>query len=185
MKMGSSAQSTMEPNKESAKTTPDLDQIYRDCFASVHRLLRRLGAAERDLEDLVHDVFVVAHRRLADFDTTRPIRPWIYGIATRVAIAYSRRAYQQRVDIRPDVEQQVVDHASALRVERQQLAIRLLSAIPIDQRTVFVLHELEGYSVKEVAAITDTPVNTAFSRLRLAREKFDALAEEARRRGAQ
>src|SRR5437660_12637116 len=70
-------------------------RIYDSEVSYVFGSLRRLGAQERELEDLAHDVFVVVHRRLEDYDSERPIRPWLFGIAVRV-IARARRAPSRR-----------------------------------------------------------------------------------------
>jgi len=60
-------------------------------FGAVWLYLRRLGVPEADVEDAVHDVFVVAHRRYGTYDPSRPLRPWLLGIAFRVAAQWRRR----------------------------------------------------------------------------------------------
>ena len=61
----------------------------------VARTLRRLGIREADLEDLTHDVFVTFHRKLHQYDPSRPVRPWLFGIAFRLASEHRRRAVRR------------------------------------------------------------------------------------------
>ena len=60
-------------------------------FEAVWLYLRRLGVPEADVEDAVHDVFVVAHRRYGTYDPSRPLRPWLLGIGFRIAAQWRRR----------------------------------------------------------------------------------------------
>jgi len=62
----------------------------------VWKTLRRLGVPPQDLEDLVHDLFVVVHRHLGDYDPTRPVRPWLFGIAVRIVADFRRSARNVR-----------------------------------------------------------------------------------------
>ena len=75
-------------------TVPDdaaFAAAYDAEFEVVWLYLRRLGVPEADVEDAVHDVFVVAHRRYGTYDPSRPLRPWLLGIAFRIAAQWRRR----------------------------------------------------------------------------------------------
>jgi RNA polymerase sigma-70 factor, ECF subfamily len=153
--------------------------IYEQEFAYVWRTLRRLGVATGELEDAVHDVFVVVHRRFDDFDAARPSRPWLFGIAYRVASDRRRRATGVEIPARDDEVLAVADggpspeaHLAAAQARRR--VHRALAELPIDQRAVIVMHDLEGHSAPEVAEALGVPLNTVYSRLRLARVKFVA-----------
>jgi RNA polymerase sigma-70 factor (ECF subfamily) len=156
--------------------TVDFAAIYRDQVRYVWGTLRRLGARERDLEDLAHEVFVVAYRKLADYDRARPIRPWLFGIAFRVAAGERRRARHDReiatehVDVADDAE------ASDEIAARRALCLKALAELPIEQRAVLILHDLDGFSAPEIAASLEVPLNTVYSRLRLGRAKFTMAA---------
>ncbi len=63
----------------------DLGAVYGREFDWVWNTLRRLGVATRNLPDVTHDVFVVVHRRAHTYDPSRPLRPWLFGVAYRVA----------------------------------------------------------------------------------------------------
>src|SRR5689334_8515619 len=66
--------------------------IFEAEFAYIFNTLRRLGVREPDLEDVTHDVFITVNRLLSEFDPSRPLRPWLFGFAFRVASDYRRLA---------------------------------------------------------------------------------------------
>lgn len=163
------------------------DDIYRAEFSYVWRSLRRLGARPADVEDLVHDVFVVVHRKLADYDTARPIRPWLFGISFRVASDYRRRA-RFRVEVATGrVEAQSTQPRPDDRIAAEQdraLVLEALGTLDLDRRAVFVMHDIDGISAPEIAGSLDVPVNTVYSRLRVARQRFTAAVRRlSARRG--
>lgn len=162
--------------------------LYEREFAWVHRTLRRLGARDRDLEDLAHDVFVVVYRRLDDYDPARPLRPWLFGIAFRVVSDYRRRAAFTRetatpLELTPGGTTPAHQEDDLADRERRELVLAALDGLDLDQRAVFVLHELDGATIPEIAAALDVSQNTLYSRLRLARGRFAAAVERLRRRG--
>jgi RNA polymerase sigma-70 factor (ECF subfamily) len=158
----------------SAKAPLDFRALFREEFAYVWSTLRRMGVRERDLEDVTHDTFVKVSARLADYDSRRPLRPWLFGFAFRVASDY-RRLARHRVEVLGEAEAEhpaaAPDEEIALH-EARALMAQALEAIDLDRRAVFVLHVLDECPIPEVAAALGIPVNTAYSRLRLAREEF-------------
>ena len=66
--------------------------VFEAQFDYVYHALRRHGISPIDAEDLVQEVFLVMWRRWAEYDTTRPLRPWLAGIAFRVAYNYRQRS---------------------------------------------------------------------------------------------
>lgn len=155
-----------------------LAQLYRDQFEFVWRSLRRLGVRESATDDAVQEVFLVVYRRLAGFEGTTGHRAWLFAIALRVARESRRR------DRRLWLEEPVAavaatmnpDDGAALR-ERVQLLDTLLAALSDEQREVFVMAEVEGFSAPEIAGALGVKLNTVYSRLRLGRERFErALA---------
>ena len=163
----------------------DFRALYDENVALVWRTLFRLGVAKADLPDAVQEVFLVAYRKLSEFEGRSKISTWLVGIAYRVAsdrrqLAHVRRevgdgpALLTQRDGRPGPEE--------MAEQRQRVALldELLAELRPDQREVFVMFELEELSGKEIAAIVGAPLKTVFSRLRLAREAFAAAM--ARRR---
>jgi len=152
-------------------------ELYRAEFAYVWNTLRRLGAARADLDDLAHEVFVIVFRRRTDFDPTRPVKPWLFGIAYRVA-AGERRLARHAVEVSSlDIESHAgtaSPEGDAIAAQQRELVVRALSALDLDQRAVFVLHDIDGCPAPEIATTLDVKLNTVYSRLRLGREKFAA-----------
>jgi RNA polymerase sigma-70 factor, ECF subfamily len=169
------------PSPRPVVSRPDFRALFDGECAYVWHTLRRLGVHERDLEDVTHDVFVTVHRKLDDYDPTRPVKPWLFGIAYRVASDYRRLARHRRevvtamssVDggFEPADERPAADERYATAQSRA-LVTEALGALEIDRRAVFVMHELDGHAMPEIARVLSIPLNTAYSRLRLAREQF-------------
>jgi RNA polymerase sigma-70 factor (ECF subfamily) len=152
-----------------------LEQIYRQHFRFVWRALARLGVPERDLPDAVQDVFVVVHHKLADFEARSRVETWLYGICMRTA-SDRRRLASNRLEVYGDAPEPLTDEVEASRAteHREGLALleQILAALPIEQRAVFTLFEIEALPCEEIAALLEIPLGTVYSRLRLAREGF-------------
>lgn len=168
-----------------AQLIVEFSKLYREEFAYVWRTLRRLGVLERDLPDVTHDLFVVVFRQLTSYDRTRPLRPWLFGIAFRVVSDYRRSARFAREVLDPLPE--LVDPASPAddRIafsQAQALVLQMLERLDLDRRAVFVMHDLEGQPMSEIASALAIPLPTAYSRLRLAREDVAAAIKRLRAR---
>lgn len=109
--------------------------------------LRRLGVRRNDLEDVAYDVFVAVVRHMEAYDPARPLRPWLFGFAFRVALDYRRLACHRHEVIGVEVEP--IDDAPGAdaRIETEEarrLVAEVLGAIELDRRAVFVLGRLTG-----------------------------------------
>jgi len=159
---------------QQSSTAPlDPEAIFREHAPYVHRVIRHLGIAPGDVDDVLQDVFVIVHRKVADFEQRGSVRAWVHGIAIRVAARYRRRRTSSREVASGDASDAIDPRTPAEDLSDQD-ARRILAAIldglDDEKRTVFVLYELEGLSMQEVAQAMDTPVQTAFYRLHAARE---------------
>jgi RNA polymerase sigma-70 factor (ECF subfamily) len=161
---------------------PSIQQIFVDYAAFVWRALRRLGVPESDVDDLCQDVFVVVHRKLAEFQARSSIRTWLYGICIHTARDHRRRARHRIEQLTDVVPEQSVPPAQHQEIERRQ-AIALLDSIldqlDDDKRAVFVLYEIEQLPMSEVAEAAGCPLQTAYSRLHAARKHVEAAARRA------
>lgn len=162
---------------------PALANVYQEHFSYVWHALRRLGVRSADVEDAAQEVFVVVHRKLAEFDPSRPLRPWLFGIAHRVAAGQRRRAHVTRevgetpmhlADAAPGPEM------DAQTAQRRALLMRALDLLPFERRAVVVMHELHEHAIPEVADALGIPLNTAYSRLRLGRADLSAALKRLR-----
>ncbi|MBK7860704.1 MAG: RNA polymerase sigma factor [Archangiaceae bacterium] len=166
----------------------DFQAMYRAELKPVWSFLRRLGAQGRDLEDLTQEVFLTAYQRREAYDPAQPIRPWLLGIAYRRAADHRRLAYHAReteAEAAPEVPDERQDHErSLLAKEAKELVYQALDELPLEKRALVALHDLEGESVPAIAQALGVPLNTTYSRLRLARDQFArafAAAQERRR----
>jgi RNA polymerase sigma-70 factor (ECF subfamily) len=165
----------------------DFDEVYRQHFPYVWRTLRRLGVAPADVEDVAHEVFVVVHRRLADFDGQRPLKPWLFGIAYRLASEDRRRARRRSEVVAPDLDlpgsAPLADDLIEFD-ERRRLVLDCLQTLTIEQRAVLILLDIDGETGADVAAAMGLPLQTVYSRLRAARKNFAAAVRRTKlRRG--
>jgi RNA polymerase sigma-70 factor (ECF subfamily) len=165
---------------------PAFRDIFEKELSFIWNSLRRFGVADRDLEDVAHDVFVVVDRRLGEYDAARPIRPWLFAIAFRCASDYRRRAsHRHEMLVEGQVEPQDPGaRADELLIESQEknLARRALLSVPEERRAVVILHDFEGVTMQDVAAAFGVPLKTAYSRLRVGREELIAAARRLQRR---
>lgn len=153
--------------------------VYDAHVAFVWRNLRRLGVMDRDVEDKCQEVFVVAHRRWEEFvDRGHGPRAWLFQIVLRVAS--DARRHRRRHPVDPDggiaQDRQSVEAPQAVAVARKQaldLLDRALASIDMGRRAVLVLHEIEQMTAPEIARTLELPLNTVYSRLRVARIELD------------
>ncbi len=153
--------------------------VYEAHAAFVRRTLRHLDVPAAGIDDVLHDVFLVVHRRLDDFDGARSMRSWLYGIARRVAMHHRRSGIRRmrREHHAPTPPPPVQPDDVVAQREAAAWVETFLSALDPEQRAVFTLCDIEGLPAPEVAAATGTKLNTVYSRLRLARRRFErALA---------
>ena len=167
---------------------PSFDAVYAAHVGFVWRILRTFGVAEPQLEDAVQDVFVVVHRRLSEWQGRAAITTWLFAIARRVASVHRRRADKRTRELPMEqidegTEDRIVGTAGAdpfAELSRAQAAATvhaILEQPDEDKRVVFALVELEQLSVPEVARMLELNLNTAYSRLRLARQAVEAAVK--------
>jgi RNA polymerase sigma-70 factor (ECF subfamily) len=159
---------------------PAFTAVYREHHAFVWRSLRRLGVEEADLDDLVQEVFLVAHRRLADFEGRSKLSTWLFGIAYRVVSDHRRKreAGQRReAAVTPPPAPTQPDRKLSRR-EAAAVLDGLLGRLDPDKRDVFVMAEVAKLTMPEIAEALGININTAYARLRAARARFEAALAE-------
>ncbi|HEY0194595.1 MAG TPA: RNA polymerase sigma factor [Kofleriaceae bacterium] len=165
-----------------ADAAPAFDAVYEAHAGFVWRVLRTFGVREAYIEDAVQDVFLVVHRRLREWQGRAAITTWLFAIARRVASVHRRRTGRR------DDRLTTLDEASgavsggdpfadAARAQAAATVLAILEGLDDDKRAVFALVELEQLPVPEVARMLDLNLNTAYSRLRLARAAFEAAVK--------
>jgi len=156
-------------------------EVVEQHYDFVWRSLRRLGVPEADAEDAAQEVFSSISRRLDEVDDGR-LRGFLY----RTAMNHAAHAHRTRLRRREVAHDELEDEPSAdpgpeaqLESARaKRLFYRVLGRLPFDLRAVFVLYELERFTMQEISGLLELAPGTVASRLRRARAAF--LAETRR-----
>lgn len=152
--------------------------IFEEYGPRIWRAVRHLGVVEADVEDVCQEVFLAVHRGLGRFREESSVWTWIYGICVRQVGLYRRRPYRRRESpLGDELPEGTVPALQERDAETNQLLEKLYAALDQmddDKRTVYVLYELEGGTMAEVAQIVGCPLQTAYSRLYAARRFIDA-----------
>jgi RNA polymerase sigma-70 factor, ECF subfamily len=163
------------------------ESLYRSHAKTVARWAMRLLGPDQDFEDVVHDVFLVARRRLPEFRGEAEITTWLYEITVRVASESRRRGRwwswitgrgqspsrgQCQTVFVPTPDTPADPQALLEARERTRMLYQVLDELGEAYRTTFILFELEGLSGEQIARITGTQLSTVWVRLSRARRKF-------------
>jgi RNA polymerase sigma-70 factor (ECF subfamily) len=151
--------------------TRSLETLYREHGPDVLAYLRRLGGVSA-AEDLLHETFVQAMRRMDRFEQAQSPRAWLFGIARHVGLTERRR----RRPAAPLVEEPAAPAAG--EDERVEPMRRAIDELPEPQREALELRVRSGLSYEEIAVVLAIPVGTVRSRLHHAvRRLREALGE--------
>ena len=159
-----------------------LEEIYSRHADFVWRTLLRMGVSHTDVADAMQDAFLVVHEQLPRFEGRSALNTWLFTICRSVATR-RRRQYRRERDNATDIsDDEIVDlRADVGRAAEHNQIMALLEAIlqslDANQRTVFILFELEKMSGEDISQALNIPLGTVYSRLQLARNGFrQALA---------
>jgi RNA polymerase sigma-70 factor (ECF subfamily) len=174
------------PSADRANFFQAIDDLYGQHLAKVKRWARRLAGPSADLEDLLHDVFLVALRKGFQNRGEATLDTWLFGITQRVVWTKRRKNRVRRwlfgrhqTDLIPP-EPRTPHH----ELERGEQTARLYAALdqlPEVYRTTLILYELEELSGEEVARLTEVPVGTVWVRLHRGRERLMEILSRGER----
>ncbi|MGD8862522.1 MAG: RNA polymerase sigma factor [Myxococcales bacterium] len=155
----------------------DAAALFRAHAPFVAGFLRRLGVGADDVDDLVQEVFLVAHQKGGYVPGPARPRSWLGAIALRLARGYRRARGRNREDADAlALELSAGDGkspAETLELRRSLQRVQsALDGLDLEHRAAFILYELEGESCAAIAASLEVPVGTVYSRLHHARKKF-------------
>jgi len=179
-RLARSRKSDARQNTDPSSPVPAFRTVYRQYFDFVWSMARRLGVEPEAMDDVVQEIFIVIHAKLDTLERPEAMRSWVYGIVRRTVSTHRRArrtqaAYRSAATAVGDVAsrdltplEQTEKHAAL------ELLARLLDELDEPKREMFALVELEELSVPEAAETLEIPLNTAYSRLRAARQAFDA-----------
>jgi RNA polymerase sigma-70 factor (ECF subfamily) len=156
-------------------------QLFRDTRGNVHNTLYRILGSNRDMEDLVQEVFIEVFRSVGRFRGEAKLTTWISRITTRVALGHisRRKPAPQSLEAVAEVDGGAPDAARLLEV--REAARRLYAALDrVDpaRRIPFALHVIEGLPLREVADMTDSSLVATKSRVWRARREIERRAEK-------
>ena len=155
------------------------EELYREHAAFMANFLHRIGVPNGEVEDVLQEVFIVAHRKGGYEPGPAKPRSWLCAIAVRLAGA-ARRARARRHEecnleaIESRASQTASPSESVEVMQSLERVQKALSALDTEHRAAFVLYELEGEPCTEIAQVLGVPVGTVYSRLHNARRRFAA-----------
>lgn len=167
-------------------TRPSFEEVYQHTFTFVWRTVRRLGVSENARDDVVQEIFLTVYRKLNEFEGRSSVKTWVFNLMMNVVRNYRRsrrRKGKGQALSAPVVDPAVLTDATAdpselaSREEAGRIVHTLLEQLTEEKAIVFVMAELEGMTVPEIAELVNANLNTVYSRLRAARREFnEALA---------
>lgn len=167
---------------------PEAESSCIEAFAReidyLYATLQRLGARTPDLEDLLQDVFVVLYRHWDTLDLSRPLRPWLFGVAFRVVRAQRRRLSRET----PYGGLELEDGAPGPEgwVQGQESLDTLYAAlerVPLSRRSVLIKHDLEGLEVVEIARELSITKFGVYARLHKGRKELASAVHRLLKEG--
>jgi RNA polymerase sigma-70 factor (ECF subfamily) len=177
------------PVSSSPAAPLEFERVYDEHVDFVCRSVRRLGVHDLAVDDVAQRVFLVVHRRLAEFEGRSSLKTWLFAIVLNAVREHDRSARRKSPhwfsepadpDALPDAS---LDPDLALeRAEASRVIDRLLGTLHGDKRVVFVMAELEQMTAVEIAHATGLDTKAVYSRLRAARVDFERAAARLRQR---
>jgi RNA polymerase sigma-70 factor, ECF subfamily len=142
-----------------------VEQTHRRVFTLAYRLV----GDRHEAEDVAQDAYLRMYRALPRFRGDSSLETWLYRITANAAVSHLRRRgrFGDLLDD-PDVAVDVPDQAGPDPVDRDEIQ-RALLALPVAQRTVLVMRDAYGFSIREIAdelGLTDGAVKVRIHRAR-------------------
>jgi RNA polymerase sigma-70 factor, ECF subfamily len=166
--------------------TPESDclQAYDRELDYLFETLHRLGASPREVEDLAQEVFVILHRKWPTLDVTRPLRPYLFGVAFRVVCAHRRRRAREVPYASIEAEDRGISPEASMQSKESFAVLHAaLERVPLPRRAVVVMHDLDGIPVEEIARSLSISRFGTYARLRKARKELAAAVRRLLREG--
>jgi RNA polymerase sigma-70 factor (ECF subfamily) len=161
--------------------SPSFRELFLNEFDFVERSLIRLGVREADANDIAQEIFISVHSALPDFEDAgrdrgpSKVRAWLFSYAVRFAANYRRLGWHRGGVL--DERHPLPSPRTHKKLEARQLVAHGLEALGFEQRVALVMHDMEGISAPEIAEELGVPMNTVYSRVRLARQTFRKAIE--------
>jgi RNA polymerase sigma-70 factor, ECF subfamily len=175
-----------EPTAVQRGSVDAVDVLYDAYAADVMRWASRLAGPTADIEDMVHDVFLVALQRMHTFRGDAAVRTWLFRTTHHVVRSQLRRRFLRGLLFRGRQDEMAdampVPATPIQELERREDHERLyraLDRLPDRYRTAVILYDIDGLGSEEVAELTGVTVGTLWARLHRGRAKlFEHLSSE-------
>jgi RNA polymerase sigma-70 factor (ECF subfamily) len=155
------------------------DALFRRYQLPLYVYVFELTRHEQASLDVVQETFIAAVRHIGGLREDGKFGSWLFGIAHQKCIQRWRKRTEVLFDEIPESPDAFEDGPDDLLIRRESEAefMTLLEQLPLPQRSVLLLHFVEGFSLEEIARITETQVGTVKSRLHYAKKALRKLVE--------
>ena len=165
-----------------AGDTAAFERLYRTHVPRILALSRRMAGADA-ADELTQDVFVRAWQKLGSFRGESSLATWLHRMAVNVIIERFRGLGTQRERFLPDGDEALARMSAPAGTRSLDLGMDLEAAVerlPPGARSVFVLHDVEGYKHEEIGTLLGVSVGTSKSQLHRARMTLRGHLSQAR-----
>lgn len=155
------------------------DDVYSTHFSFVWRSLRGLGVHESAIDDTAQEVFLIVHRKLDTVTDAAGIKKWLFSIVRRVASEHRRSVRRKGIAVeyddnvaarQSDTPQKQVEHRQVLAAIES-----FMNGLSEENRSIFVLSEIEQLPVARISEILEMNPNTIYSRLKGIRSELEGF----------
>ena len=155
------------------------DDVYAEHFSFVWRSLRGLGVLESAIDDTAQEVFVIVYRKLDTVTDADGIKRWLFSIVRRVASEHRRSRRRKGIAVeyddsvstaQSDTPQKQVEHRQVLEAIES-----FMNELSEENRSIFVLSEIEQLPVARISEILEMNPNTIYSRLKVIRSELEGF----------
>ena len=147
------------------------EELYRENAGRVYLLCLRMCGDSFLAEELAQEAFVRAWQKLGSFRGDSAFSTWLHRIAVNVVLGDRRSTARREARVKTVGDDLPVDLSASTPSPGKTLDLeRSIAALPKGARTVFVLHDVEGYRHKEIARLTGLAEGTSKAQLHRARK---------------
>jgi len=160
---------------------PDIDKLVKEYQPKLKAFIRKQIGSSDEADDILQDVFYQLIKTLKDtFNPIEHVSGWLYRVARNLIINKGKKKKEEELPFYQDInaDNEIIKEFSEVLFNEYSPSPEFeylrsivwtelenaLSDLPIDQREIFELTELDGIPVKEISKITGVPVNTLLSR---------------------
>ncbi len=149
------------------------EEVYRRHSGRLYNLAIRMVGSAADAEDLVQEIFFLAHRKLRMFKNESSLGTWLYRLGVNQCLDFLRKRKTRREESLEDdvvVTDRIKTVQTIGRVAPTALDLeRAIAALPQGCRTAFLLHDVEGFDHNEVGRLLGISEGTSKSQVHKAR----------------